>query len=172
MQRKDVPNVPYDDRPVGPSKPSPDAYARTRDAGGVRSDKSGRGPAAPELALDFEVGGIYDREAVERMDLFFHTPNAAATLASDMAKSALEHGWTGRPSSGMDWASAEDLGISVTPPYFDPLHMFTDFFRGYERWCSLAVGTVVTFKLVTWICLLYTSPSPRDKRQSRMPSSA
>ena len=24
----------------------------------------------------------------------------------------------------------------------------------------------------TWVCLLYTSPSPRDKRQSRMPSSA
>ena len=23
-----------------------------------------------------------------------------------------------------------------------------------------------------WVCLLYTSPSPRDKRQSRMPSSA
>ena len=29
-------------------------------------------------------------------------------------------------------------------------------------------GTVVTGR----ICLLYTSPSPRDKRQSRMPSSA
>ena len=25
---------------------------------------------------------------------------------------------------------------------------------------------------LTTICLLYTSPSPRDKRQSRMPSSA
>ena len=25
---------------------------------------------------------------------------------------------------------------------------------------------------VMWACLLYTSPSPRDKRQSRMPSSA
>ena len=24
----------------------------------------------------------------------------------------------------------------------------------------------------SWPCLLYTSPSPRDKRQSRMPSSA
>ena len=24
----------------------------------------------------------------------------------------------------------------------------------------------------TWICLLYTSPSPRDQRGSRMPSSA
>ena len=26
--------------------------------------------------------------------------------------------------------------------------------------------------LVIYLCLLYTSPSPRDKRQSRMPSSA
>ena len=25
---------------------------------------------------------------------------------------------------------------------------------------------------VNWICLLYTSPSPRDQRGSRMPSSA
>ena len=28
------------------------------------------------------------------------------------------------------------------------------------------------FHLFHWNCLLYTSPSPRDKRQSRMPSSA
>ena len=27
-------------------------------------------------------------------------------------------------------------------------------------------------KREVWRCLLYTSPSPRDKRQSRMPSSA
>ena len=27
-------------------------------------------------------------------------------------------------------------------------------------------------QIVDYICLLYTSPSPRDKRQSRMPSSA
>ena len=26
--------------------------------------------------------------------------------------------------------------------------------------------------LLDYVCLLYTSPSPRDKRQSRMPSSA
>ena len=25
---------------------------------------------------------------------------------------------------------------------------------------------------VTWLCLLYTSPSPRDRTRSRMPSSA
>ena len=28
------------------------------------------------------------------------------------------------------------------------------------------------FRFNAWYCLLYTSPSPRDKRQSRMPSSA
>ena len=31
-------------------------------------------------------------------------------------------------------------------------------------------NTIRTMTL--WSCLLYTSPSPRDKRQSRMPSSA
>ena len=28
------------------------------------------------------------------------------------------------------------------------------------------------YTVLAWFCLLYTSPSPRDKRQSRMPSSA
>ena len=35
--------------------------------------------------------------------------------------------------------------------------------------CNLPMGSIVTVK---YGCLLYTSPSPRDKRQSRMPSSA
>ena len=44
-----------------------------------------------------------------------------------------------------------------------------------ERW---PVGSKAKFKAIadrvgaTHTCLLYTSPSPRDKRQSRMPSSA
>ena len=33
-------------------------------------------------------------------------------------------------------------------------------------------GSGKTRVLTARICLLYTSPSPRDKRQSRMPSSA
>ena len=33
-------------------------------------------------------------------------------------------------------------------------------------------GMVATGKALSINCLLYTSPSPRDKRQSRMPSSA
>ena len=40
-----------------------------------------------------------------------------------------------------------------------------------ERELDLVVGGFGMSQLVT-LCLLYTSPSPRDKRQSRMPSSA
>ena len=32
--------------------------------------------------------------------------------------------------------------------------------------------TIIERFTAIWVCLLYTSPSPRDKRQSRMPSSA
>ena len=38
-----------------------------------------------------------------------------------------------------------------------------------------ALGNIAGAETVAedaWGCLLYTSPSPRDKRQSRMPSSA
>ena len=33
-------------------------------------------------------------------------------------------------------------------------------------------GPYPRFRIMLYDCLLYTSPSPRDKRQSRMPSSA
>ena len=37
---------------------------------------------------------------------------------------------------------------------------------------SKSAGKKIHFQGKDIICLLYTSPSPRDKRQSRMPSSA
>ena len=37
---------------------------------------------------------------------------------------------------------------------------------------SKILEKAVHHQLMNYICLLYTSPSPRDKRQSRMPSSA
>ena len=40
-------------------------------------------------------------------------------------------------------------------------------------WCDgLAVGSPTNMGLLSWNCLLYTSPSPRDRTRSRMPSSA
>ena len=44
----------------------------------------------------------------------------------------------------------------------------TDDYAGYK----FLVGIGQTLNDMSDSCLLYTSPSPRDKRQSRMPSSA
>ena len=42
-----------------------------------------------------------------------------------------------------------------------------------SEWGTIyASGTLLSAVAMIYICLLYTSPSPRDKRQSRMPSSA
>ena len=55
------------------------------------------------------------------------------------------------------------------PRAFWPWYM--KFFLTYFGWRQVIVlvGFTLTYIL---LCLLYTSPSPRDKRQSRMPSSA
>ena len=45
-------------------------------------------------------------------------------------------------------------------------------YRVNIRLYSMILGATVNFLLIYFTCLLYTSPSPRDKRQSRMPSSA
>ena len=46
-----------------------------------------------------------------------------------------------------------------------------DIFFGHAK-VPVDWPAVVEAGKLNWICLLYTSPSPRDKRQSRMPSSA
>ena len=52
-----------------------------------------------------------------------------------------------------------------------------DDFEGVDEdeWVSKMKSLIcqsVIINVLLCICLLYTSPSPRDKRQSRMPSSA
>ena len=44
--------------------------------------------------------------------------------------------------------------------------------RGDRAFCDIVTRPVTPVAKPSWSCLLYTSPSPRDKRQSRMPSSA
>ena len=45
-------------------------------------------------------------------------------------------------------------------------------FPGYGMFTGKVVGFEGNKVDVHWNCLLYTSPSPRDQRGSRMPSSA
>ena len=53
--------------------------------------------------------------------------------------------------------------------YYHPADYIAHLARAYEREQSPAAKDAIA-QILT--CLLYTSPSPRDKRQSRMPSSA
>ena len=41
-----------------------------------------------------------------------------------------------------------------------------------NHWQDLGEADAIIFGTPTYICLLYTSPSPRDRTRSRMPSSA
>ena len=47
-----------------------------------------------------------------------------------------------------------------------------DFFKIHDVSDIVLIGNISKPKITSLRCLLYTSPSPRDKRQSRMPSSA
>ena len=65
------------------------------------------------------------------------------------------------------FAAKEGFGLSALPVTYN----MVDLVRGTMYLFLLAIMAFYAGVLV-WNCLLYTSPSPRDKRQSRMPSSA
>ena len=56
---------------------------------------------------------------------------------------------------------AKQLGIKMCEPWFK-----------IEKTFLQKGGVAFSSNYELYACLLYTSPSPRDKRQSRMPSSA
>ena len=61
-------------------------------------------------------------------------------------------------------AGATIIGVSRTASDLDKLQKDIKKVKGKL--------TKITCDIMNYNCLLYTSPSPRDKRQSRMPSSA
>ena len=54
--------------------------------------------------------------------------------------------------------------FAVTPELMIPIIFLTQFW--------IFAGLIISTKQIPKLCLLYTSPSPRDQRGSRMPSSA
>ena len=53
-----------------------------------------------------------------------------------------------------------------------PIHTYEDGDPGAYWEDMIDLGGPNVFPELSWVCLLYTSPSPRDQRGSRMPSSA
>ena len=74
----------------------------------------------------------------------------------------------------------EFFAYALEPEQLDFLGgLVTDIHSRIKRWMIYHDGNLVWSKIatillicITCICLLYTSPSPRDRQKSRMPSSA
>ena len=77
----------------------------------------------------------------------------------------------GHEKNGLDHAYGEDVHILAEP---FTLGMLAELGKPETRQPRFneILETLYRGLLQRMICLLYTSPSPRDKRQSRMPSSA
>ena len=66
------------------------------------------------------------------------------------------------------------IELSNTVPGFGAFRSLLNVFRyiTFRTGGAVATGALFVFLFGPWICLLYTSPSPRDRQKSRMPSSA
>ena len=82
--------------------------------------------------------------------------------------------WDSLVANGPAWHDRfPSMAFSCDDDAFADKESVATYFEEYARMIDAPVRTGVTVKAVTpHTCLLYTSPSPRDKRQSRMPSSA
>ena len=76
-----------------------------------------------------------------------------------------EPGWIGFLDDQCDWPSAASLFLNMPAEWTDEVLQDQDI-ENLMKWPTTSPTRRSRH------CLLYTSPSPRDKRQSRMPSSA
>ena len=70
-----------------------------------------------------------------------------------------------------DYKGDPSVYLQVAKNYPSINHPSNFYTKKFGRTCFFVLDTTIFDKLY-YFCLLYTSPSPRDKRQSRMPSSA
>ena len=86
--------------------------------------------------------------------------------------------WDKSQSSRIDYALINDKALTMHhsttyhPPPFDTDHKRLQIALKINKFKRGPGYPRVKYEMYSDPCLLYTSPSPRDKRQSRMPSSA
>ena len=94
--------------------------------------------------------------------------NYAATAGGDTS----DYTTAGSLSSGLDDIVSGLTKFENTEEYEVDFILMGSAFYGKEQAQALANKVIAVAETRKDACLLYTSPSPRDKRQSRMPSSA
>ena len=132
---------------------------------------------SPTIAFN---GQIYEALVARDIEM-----NLVPELAESWTASA--DGWTFKLRQGVTFHDGADFTAEdVVFSFNRALEESSDYKEQVKTVSSIEVIDDYTVKLVTaganpilpntltnvYICLLYTSPSPRDKRQSRMPSSA
>ena len=105
---------------------------------------------------------VLDRLAVERVGLY--VPSAGAPLISTVLMTAVPAKVAGVATTALCSAPGPDGRVPAGILAAAALSGVDEVYRvgGVQAIAALAYGT----------CLLYTSPSPRDRTRSRMPSSA
>ena len=126
-------------------------------------------PGNTVVAYNTETEQWSDREVLHQWSYLDTDQIADITLTDGSQVSATDHHLFWVTGDG-EWIQAEDLqpgDVLLTPDGVATV----DNINIWDSNPTLVWGLTVDIDH-TFTCLLYTSPSPRDKRQSRMPSSA
>ena len=133
-------------------------------------DASGRNTSSVSRQLSKEiVDKISDGESViTHRDVSQGLPFVNELMIGAYYTQKLERSEEQNQEVAISDAIVEEIVLADTIVIGVPVYNFS-MPAGFKAWSDLAARVGETFK---YTCLLYTSPSPRDKRQSRMPSSA
>ena len=105
------------------------------------------------------------------------TGQSDASLGDDISSGRSQYGWTCALDDGLsavtDWKSGKTVSTIISTMGTE-IYALSELARSIVGWRSLLseLRLLPEGPSVVYTCLLYTSPSPRDVEESRMPSSA
>ena len=121
--------------------------------------------AAGELLLDGQLRTLKVETKSSPTDVVSEMDHASEALLNEILLGA-------RPQDGILGEEGSSIaGTSGLRWVVDPLDGTVNYLYGLANW-AVSIGLEFDGEAIVGVCLLYTSPSPRDRTRSRMPSSA